>query len=433
MIKNLQTLLTKSLNHYPKNRTYTRQVKLDNLDTMDKLKENLKKSMGIESGFKAIKQDRKHLEQYLPKKQEDLPPRSMEDSFIAGIIPLSTDKDLQDKYSSLDGSVRKGRLMEDMDIFAVMVAQKHICDPNLPEDAPFPQVLVTVVVDKIEITEYKMSVEQDIRISGHVCWSGKSSMEIVVWLEQIDNKELKRVTRALFVIAARDPTNTKAAVINPIKPANENEKMIFAGGLDRKKFRQEIEALNLYKTIPTVEEQHMIHNIFTQKLIFIPGSPMKLKDRNQTVWMGDSTISTNFYSHPENRNLHNTVFGGFIMRQACEATSVLGYRFSGEFPRLKTISDIRFLSAVPVFSFPAIHAFVVYTEGTYIHMMVYIDAFDPITKGSQITNRFNFTYSVSKPVREVIPLTYNEAMMYIDGRRHLKTDSQKLSFKGTKK
>lgn len=42
----------------------------------------------------------------------------MKDSFTSAIIPLSCDKALQDKYVTFLGTVRLGRLMEDMDLFA---------------------------------------------------------------------------------------------------------------------------------------------------------------------------------------------------------------------------------------------------------------------------------------------------------------------------
>lgn len=74
--------------------------------------------MGIVTGYHPVPKDRSFLLKYLPKSQEELPKRSMQDSFIAGLIPLSTDEKLQDKYVSLLGSVRVGRLLEDMDIFA---------------------------------------------------------------------------------------------------------------------------------------------------------------------------------------------------------------------------------------------------------------------------------------------------------------------------
>ncbi|KAJ8911732.1 hypothetical protein NQ315_003632 [Exocentrus adspersus] len=82
------------------------------------VKITLSNKMGIETGYHPTPKDRSHLLKYMSKSQEELPKRSMQDSFIAGLIPLSTDKKLQDKYVSFLGHVRIGRLLEDMDIFA---------------------------------------------------------------------------------------------------------------------------------------------------------------------------------------------------------------------------------------------------------------------------------------------------------------------------
>lgn len=61
---------------------------------------------------------RDHLLKYLPKSQDELPVRSMQDSFEAAIIPLANDLDLRDKMVTVQGFVRLGRFMEIMDLFA---------------------------------------------------------------------------------------------------------------------------------------------------------------------------------------------------------------------------------------------------------------------------------------------------------------------------
>lgn len=79
---------------------------------------DLAKAMGVETGYKPLPTNRSHLSTYLPKSQDELPKRKMQDSFLIGFIPLSKDTDLQDKYITFLGHVRVGRLLEDMDIFA---------------------------------------------------------------------------------------------------------------------------------------------------------------------------------------------------------------------------------------------------------------------------------------------------------------------------
>ena len=78
------------------------------------------KKLGIETTYTPLLASREYLLQHEPDSPDDLPPRSMQDSFTTAIIPLSTNKKLQDKYVTFLGHVRLGRLMEDMDLFAGM-------------------------------------------------------------------------------------------------------------------------------------------------------------------------------------------------------------------------------------------------------------------------------------------------------------------------
>ena len=62
---------------------------------------------------------REELVDILPNSQSELPARRMLDSFDSAIIPLGSDYSLRDRYLTHHGGVRIGRLLEDMDIFAV--------------------------------------------------------------------------------------------------------------------------------------------------------------------------------------------------------------------------------------------------------------------------------------------------------------------------
>ena len=52
----------------------------------------------------------------------------------------------------------------------------------------------------------------------------------MVWLEQKYQNEWQKLTRALFLMAARNATNTGPAIVNQLVPANEEEEKIFKGG-----------------------------------------------------------------------------------------------------------------------------------------------------------------------------------------------------------
>lgn len=61
-------------------------------------------------------------------------------------------------------------------------------------------------------------------ISGQVTYVGKTSLEITLWLDQINDDKLVRITRAHFVFVARDPTNTSSVMVNNLVPVGEREK-----------------------------------------------------------------------------------------------------------------------------------------------------------------------------------------------------------------
>ena len=123
----------------------------------------------------------------------------MLDSYDSAIIPLGSDKLVRDRYMSHIGGVRIGRLLEDMDIFAVHLVFKHTLLPDLPPNATFsPFSIVTALVDRIFV-HGKLVQDQDIKLSGHVTWVGRSSAESTLILEQKRNNGVwERVTEARY-------------------------------------------------------------------------------------------------------------------------------------------------------------------------------------------------------------------------------------------
>lgn len=86
---------------------------------------------------------------------------------------------------------------------------------------------------------------------------GRSSVEVVVWLEQKMQGKWRKLMRALFLMACRNATNTSATVVNPLIPANDEEKRIHMGGesgyILHIYFVLEIQNLFLYRRSKTEE------------------------------------------------------------------------------------------------------------------------------------------------------------------------------------
>ncbi|KAJ3653298.1 hypothetical protein Zmor_012557 [Zophobas morio] len=380
--------------------------------------EQLSKTMGRESGYSSIPPSRKHLLQYVPREQNELPPRSLRDSYVEGYIPLSKDLKLQEKYTTFLGSLRIGRLLEDMDYFAVIIAQKHILNPKLPPHVPLPQTLVTARIDKIDFTPFVPQVKEDVKISGHVDRVGRSTMEITVWMGQKWQGSWNRITRAVFLIASRDPTNQKAAVVNPVKPKDDIEKNIIEAAGKRQRLRQHQQQLHISKTRPNDDEQKLIHDLYLKTEAYKRVIHTSATPPSGGVWMEQLQIGNTIFSQPDHRNLHNTVFGGFIMRQATQLSWVLATRFSKHHPQLKHINDIEFREPISVNSLIRMRAFVVFTYMEFVQITVFVTTWQLHEEAPRLTNVLHFTYQVPEFVKQVYPRTYHEAMMYVDGKRH---------------
>lgn len=263
-----------------------------------------------------------------------------------------------------------------------------------------------------------LQLSEDIKLSGHVSWVGKSSVEVVVWLEQMREGKWHKITRALFLMAARNPIRTGPAMLNPIKPANEREKEILSGGIQRKQKRLIAGQQSLKKVIPNEVEQLVIHNLFQSTMSADDVSLMKLTLPPDSQWMEKCTLSNIIFSHPENRNLHNSVFGGFIMRNAFELSLALAFLFSKHRPTLKHISDIVFHKPIEVSSLIRMTAYVVYTYKNFIQIAIFAESSTRHAGQLSTTNEFHFTFELNDLAMQVIPKSYHEAMMYIDGKRH---------------
>ncbi|KAB0798135.1 hypothetical protein PPYR_09128 [Photinus pyralis] len=399
------------------------RTKAINVGTMDHVATEVETIMGVDNksydphdtGF----QSRKKLTQFMAKNQKELPIRTIDDSFVYATIPLSSDPQIRIKYTAIMGTIRIGRLLEDMDMFAVYVCLRHILNPKMPKNEPTPYIVVTVLVDKINLTSVITKHDKDIRIFGHITWVGTSSLEVVVWLEQLDGKQSHLLLSAVFMMAVRESTTMKAAIINAVKATTPEEQKLIDGGKIRKEERIRTLAKQLTKVIPNEKEQEILHELFMRTLNVNEGVFLKQVLPSNCDWMEKYTLSNLIVVHPEHRNLHNNVFGGFIMRAALEVSFGLGYLFTNSRPLFKTISDINFNKPISLNSLIHMHAYLVCTKGKFYQISVHTNTWDTKAAQNFTSNTFHFTYESVSNVKEIFPKTYRESMTYIDGYRQL--------------
>ncbi|XP_076454453.1 acyl-coenzyme A thioesterase 9, mitochondrial-like [Babylonia areolata] len=168
-------------------------------------------------------------ENMLPIKshQEECPVRHMKDSYQEVIIPLGHDPLVRDKYLSFVRGLRFGRLLEDLDTFAVWICYIHNQNPNKGQFLKSPLSTVTALVDRIDLHNLAISPYKDVKMCGHVTWVGKSSMEVTMTVEQEADGDMQQMLTARFVMVARNPETGEAAVVNPLLPDGEQEWAMF--------------------------------------------------------------------------------------------------------------------------------------------------------------------------------------------------------------
>jgi len=90
-------------------------------------------------------------------------------------------------------------------------------------------------------------------------------------------------------------------------------------------------------------------------------------------------------------------------------------------PKISVVDDISFKRPVLIGSLLLISSQIVYVDANFIQVKVHAETMDPMTKKREITNDFYFKFVVPETVSVplVVPKTYGEYMMYIDGKRHM--------------
>ncbi|KAM8716337.1 hypothetical protein ACLKA7_003250 [Drosophila subpalustris] len=388
--------------------------------TMEDVVRKIQKRIGLEPGYHLIPKCRSGLLKFQPKR-EDLPSRSMKDSFTTAILPLSSISK-REHYVNHMGQVRVGSLMEELDMFAVWICHRHVKMPTLPKGIPLPYVFVTMLVDKIDFYNiHKVDANEDIELCGHVSWVGTSSLEISIYLRQ----QLRTITKAIFMMVARNATNTGKAAVNVLEPDNEEEQRCFDDAIKRQRRRRVKQSNPSLVKRPSESDEKLMFELYRRTNGTDIAKEELQEEPPNCSWMSKSFQTTMLHPFPDNRNAQNNIFGGFVMRNAVEISFITASVYSRSRPWIECILDIGFFRRIKVNSFLKMTSYVVYTHENYMQLLTVVQVMDANNFEEVTTNLLNLTYSVDRQVKEVLPSTYQETLWYIEGRKKF-LDFQKL-------
>ena len=212
-----------------------------------------------------------------------------------------------------------------------------------------------------------------------------------------------------------------SSFVNQLVAEEARERELLERGERNKIQRLAVSTESLFKHPPSEEEKRVIHDFFIRT---VDHKALSFKARvlpPHSRWMEDSKLKNIIVCQPENRNRFNKIFGGFLMRLAFELGWANAFVYSGQRPFIRHMDDISFKKPVPVGSLLYFNSQVCYTEGHLLQVRVSAEVLDPSSGDLSLTNVFQYTFAVPSEGEEppsIIPKSYHEAMLYLEGRRH---------------
>ncbi len=399
------------------------------------------------------------------------------DSYVEVSYPFSSDALLWEAYRNPWGQMRLGRLFEDLDALAGNIAFFHAGGSSSNSSNNYP-IIVTASVDRIRL-RHRPPAGSDQKLSGQVTWTGTSSMEIRMQCTTCPASSSSAASggestspqqewlEAYVTFVTLDPQTKKPMRIPAVVPETKEEHLEFANGAARAAARKERRKLHS-TTPPSVSSSSSSMNdaavIDTMaKQLMIEAGPLltmpSLADPH-AILLKDTVMQNAMIAQPQSSNLHNRVFGGFLIRRAFELAYSNAYLFGGARPIFLEVDEISFASPVDVGDLLVFYSRILFTEndagplrnyyqqdGTnqtdsdesvaLMHVEVEAWVTEPEKVSARMSNQFYFTFCVvarqkinteglrpTPRVRQVLPSNIDEAKRMAT-RIHLEKQQKK--------
>ncbi|KAG1144261.1 hypothetical protein G6F37_006396 [Rhizopus arrhizus] len=318
---------------------------------------------------------------------------------------------------------------EYIDALAGAIAYKHIDNGN-PNAAPI--TIVTASVDRLDLFLPEAGHE-NYKLSGHVIYVGTSSMEVFIKAETCGDELSETnypdtlcvlgkntILATRFTMVAIDSVTQKPVKINPLRITSKAEERLFEMAKLSKEKKKRASETALTREPPTSSERLDIHNIFLEYSQYEERQSLP----PEKVWMSHTLIESNFLMQPQDRNIHNNIFGGYLMRRAYELAYANTALFMKSWsPTLLSMDEVAFRKPVHVGTLLNLRSNIVLSEG-FPHRTVQVRVVAEVVhiekNTREVTNIFHFTLYASNSdikLRRVLPKTYSESMLWIDAKR----------------
>jgi len=371
----------------------------------------------------------------------------------SAVYVWETDEEMREMYRSHGtGTVRMGRILEDLDSLAGNIAFFHADDDD--DTTKTPQ-LVTASVDRVRLNR-PLSLDKDLVLRGEVAFVGTSSMVIRMEADECEDEATRSATvddartpepalTADFTFVARDPESNGPWPVNPLICETKRHKERFQeiqASIVRKKLRSKKGDAVLNETL--VKHRQEWVRAQRDRACLIQEMPALTAGYNEVLT--SQTVAENmFVAQPQQRNLSGRVFGGFLLRRAYELAFANCQLFSGGQPMFVEMSDIDFKLPVNIGDLVRFKCTVLHTTNAEdarcgkpsVYLEVRAIVTNPHKVTSAVANKFFFKFNVEPFVdadgvtgetvrlRRVLPESNDEGLLIWDKciRQTLCTDA----------
>mmetsp|Transcript_21213 Transcript_21213/g.49813 ORF Transcript_21213/g.49813 Transcript_21213/m.49813 type:complete len:491 (-) Transcript_21213:33-1505(-) len=329
--------------------------------------------------------------------------------------PFSTDEFLKETYKNPWGEMRFGKILEDLDALAGNIAFEHV------EGNP---LIVTAGVDRIRLRE-RPNIGADQQLSGRVTWVGSSSMEIRMRIAAVGSDA--EWLEAYFTFVTLHPETKQAIRISPLLPETDEERGAFELGALKAQAKKAARKNKIQIGRPLSEESLKI-DTRAARLLEEAGTLLRMPSLadQDTMLISQTAQSNAMVAQPQARNLHDRIFGGFLMRRSFELAFATAYLFGGDKPRFLEVDDISFDKPVDVGDLLVFKSHVLYTRPDGGHLGSYVDNHEglplvfievecwvncPESKKAEVSNHFYYTFALPNKTscRRVLPANIDQA------------------------
>lgn len=242
-----------------------------------------------------------------------------------------------------------------------------------------------------------------------------------------DLETMEEWLEAYFTFVTLDPHTKKPVAMPPLLPSTPEERALFELGALKAQAKKQNRRDKLQVGKPMTENSLKV-DLLAASLLEKSGPLLRMPSLADphSILMHNTKMQNAMVAQPQMQNLHNRIFGGFLMRRAFELAFANAYVFGGRRPIFLEVDDISFESPVDIGDLLVFNSRVLYTlpEGGFLGdyvidhsnlslVMMEVEAWvtEPEKAEARVSNHFYFTFALPKgsTCRAVLPANIDEA------------------------